>query len=111
LAVGHITLEYLRLSEVPITFNHGDHPNFIPKPGWYPLVVCPIVNDVKLNRELVVVAAPSTSFFLKTFDWIVLSGSLLHPSQAPFHGIVPGTAAMPIGQISPPVTFGTQENF
>jgi hypothetical protein len=47
------TPEYLRWSEVPITFNHGDHPDFIPKPGWYPLVVCPIVKDVKLNRVLI----------------------------------------------------------
>jgi hypothetical protein len=28
-----------------------------------------------------------------------------------FHGIVRGTAATPIGQISLPVTFGTWENF
>jgi hypothetical protein len=55
-------------------------------------------------------AAPSTSF-LKTFDQMGLSRSLLHPSWAPFHGIVSRTAATPIGQISLPVTFGTQENF
>jgi hypothetical protein len=40
-----------------------------------------------------------------------LSRSLLHPSRAPFHGIVPGTAATPIGQISLPVTFEAQKNF
>jgi hypothetical protein len=32
---------------------------------------------------------------------------LLCPSQAPFHGIVPGAAATPISQISLPITFGT----
>jgi hypothetical protein len=51
LAVGPATLEYLRWSEVPITFDPGDHSDFIP--GRYPLVVCPIVKDVKLNRVLV----------------------------------------------------------
>jgi hypothetical protein len=40
-----------------------------------------------------------------------LSKSLLCPSQAPFHGIVPGAVVTPIGQISLPVTFKTQENF
>jgi hypothetical protein len=40
-----------------------------------------------------------------------LSRSLLRPSQAPFHGVVPGTTATPIGQISLPVTFGTRKNF
>jgi hypothetical protein len=36
-------------SEVPITFNHSDHPNFVPKLGWDPLMVYPIIKDVKLN--------------------------------------------------------------
>jgi hypothetical protein len=40
-----------------------------------------------------------------------LSRSLLCPSRAPFHGIVPGIAATPVGQISLPVTFGSRENF
>jgi hypothetical protein len=29
----------------------------------------------------------------------------------PFYGIVPGKAAMPLGQITLPVTFGTQANY
>jgi hypothetical protein len=48
-AVIPATPEYLRWSEVPITFDRSDYPNFIPKSGRYPLVVCPIVKDVKLN--------------------------------------------------------------
>jgi hypothetical protein len=47
------TPEYLRWSEVPITFDRSDHPDVIPKPWLYPLIVCPIVKDVKLNRVLV----------------------------------------------------------
>jgi hypothetical protein len=41
--------EYLKWSEVPITFDRSDHPGFVPKPGQYPLIVCPIIKDVKLN--------------------------------------------------------------
>jgi hypothetical protein len=40
-----------------------------------------------------------------------LSRALLCPSQAPFHGIVPGVVVTPIGQITLPITFGTRENF
>jgi hypothetical protein len=29
--------EYLKWSEVPITFDHSDHPDFVPKPRRYPL--------------------------------------------------------------------------
>jgi hypothetical protein len=40
-----------------------------------------------------------------------LSRSLLHPSQAPFYGIVPGTTVTLVSQTTLPVTFKTQENF
>jgi hypothetical protein len=49
--------------------------------------------------------------FLKTFDQMGLSRSLLCPSQASFHGIVPGAAVTPVGQIALPVTFETWKNF
>jgi hypothetical protein len=29
--------------------NQSDHPNFVPKLRWYPLLVSPIIKDVKLN--------------------------------------------------------------
>jgi hypothetical protein len=36
---------------------------------------------------------------------------LITPTGVPFYGIVPGKAAMPLGQITLPVTFGTQTNY
>jgi hypothetical protein len=45
--------------------------------------------------------------FLKTFDYMGLSRSLLRPNQAPFHGIVLGAAVTPIDQITLCITFGT----
>jgi hypothetical protein len=36
-------LEYLCWPESPITFDRMDHPNIIPKPGWFPLIVDPLV--------------------------------------------------------------------
>jgi hypothetical protein len=49
MAVSPATSEYLKWSEVPITFDHSSHPDFVPKPRLYPLIVSPIVKDVKLN--------------------------------------------------------------
>jgi hypothetical protein len=49
MAVSPTIPEYLKWSQVPITFDHSDHPNFVPKPGQYPLIVCPIIKDIKLN--------------------------------------------------------------
>jgi hypothetical protein len=111
MGVSPTTPEYLKWSEVSITFDRSDHPDFVPKPGWYPLIVCPIVKDVKLNRVLIDGCSSLNILFLKTFDHMGLSRSLLHPSRAPFHGIVPGVAATPVGQIALPITFRTWENF
>jgi len=36
---------------------------------------------------------------------------LLTPTNVPFYGIVPGKAAMPLGQIMVLVTFGNPNNF
>jgi hypothetical protein len=77
----------------------------------YPLVIYPIVKDVRLNRVLIDGGSFINILFLKTFDQMGLSRSLLHTSWAPFLAIVLGAAATPICQISLPVTFGTRENF
>jgi hypothetical protein len=47
--VSPATLEYLKWFEISITFDRSDHPDFVSKPVRYPLIVSPIVNDVKLN--------------------------------------------------------------
>jgi hypothetical protein len=78
---------------------------------WYPLIVCPIFKDVKLNRVLVDGGSSLNILFLKTFDQMGLLRSALRPSRAPFHDTVPSVAAAPVGQITLPVTFGTRENF
>jgi hypothetical protein len=111
MAISPASPEYLKWSEVPINFNHNDHPDFVPKLGQYPLIVFPIVKDVKLNRVIIDGGNSLNILFLKTFDQMGLSRSLLHPSQAPFHGIVHGATTTPVGQIALPVTYRTQENF
>jgi hypothetical protein len=73
MAAEPATLEYLRWSEVPITFHHSDHLDFVLKPGWYPLVVCPIIKDVKLNRVVVNGGSSLNILFIKTFDQMGLS--------------------------------------
>jgi hypothetical protein len=66
--ISPTTLEYLKWFEVPITFEHSDHMDFVPKSGRYPLIVCPIVKDVKLNRVLVDGGSSLNILFLKTLD-------------------------------------------
>jgi hypothetical protein len=111
MAVSPATPDYLKWFEVPITFDRSDHLIFIPKSGQYPLIVNPIIKDLKLNRVLVNGGSSLNILFLKTFDQIGLSISMLCMSWAPFHRIVPGAAASLIDQITLLMTFETWENF
>jgi hypothetical protein len=49
MTVSPATPEYLKWLEIPMTFDRSDHTDFVPNSGWYPLIVSPIVKDVKLN--------------------------------------------------------------
>jgi hypothetical protein len=100
MAVSPATPEYLKWSKVPITFDRSDQPDFVPKQGWYPLIVSPTVKDVRLNRVLIDGGSSLNVLFLNTFYDMGLSRSLMWPNQAPFHGIVLGVAGSPVSQIS-----------
>jgi hypothetical protein len=43
---------YLDWSDKPITFDQGDHPDRVPSPGKYPLVVDPVISNIRLTKVL-----------------------------------------------------------
>ena len=45
LSVEVATPQYLNWSREAITFDREDHPNYVPNPGQYPLVVDPIIGN------------------------------------------------------------------
>ncbi|XP_066385201.1 uncharacterized protein [Miscanthus floridulus] len=49
--------------------------------------------------------------YTKTLDEMGVDRTNLHPIRVPFHGIVPGRLAVPLGQINLPVAFGDQSNY
>jgi hypothetical protein len=49
--------------------------------------------------------------YASTLDEMDIPRSALRPSTAPFHGVIPGIEALPLGQIDLPVTFGGVRNF
>ncbi|KAK3142839.1 hypothetical protein QOZ80_4BG0352370 [Eleusine coracana subsp. coracana] len=105
------TPQYMRWSEIPITFDRSDHPKHLPKPGRYPLVLAATMKEVKFNRVLIDGGSSLDLIFTRTLQELGLSINDLQPSFSPFHGIVPGKTSVPIGQITLPVTFGTRDNF
>jgi hypothetical protein len=49
--------------------------------------------------------------YASTLDDMGIPRSALRPSMAPFHGVIPGIEALPLGQIDLPITFGDVRNF
>jgi hypothetical protein len=102
----------LRWSEVPISFSHNDQWTSFSEPGKFPLVLDPVVAEVKLTRVLINCRNGLNLIFASTLRKMGLDlMDMLIPRKSPFYGIVPSNAAHPLGTVVLPVTFGTRENY
>jgi hypothetical protein len=103
----------LRWSEVPITFSRADQWTSFSEPRWFPLVLKPVVVGCRLNKVLIDGGSGLNVLFTKTLKKMKLDiNQMLTKSTSPFYGIVPGNAAIPLGSVVLPVTFGeTRENY
>jgi hypothetical protein len=103
----------LRWSEVPITFSRVDQWTSFSKPGRFPLVLKLVVAGSRLNKVLIDGGSGLNVLFTKTLKKMKLDIThMLTKSTSPFYGIVPGNAAIPLGSVVLPVTFGeTRENY
>jgi hypothetical protein len=100
-------------SEVPITFSREDQWTRFSEPGRFPLVLKPVVAGSKLNKVLIDGRSGLNVLFTKTLKKMKLDIThMLTKSTSPFYGIVPGNAAIPLGSVVLPVTFGeTRDNY
>jgi hypothetical protein len=104
-------LVYLDWSDKPITFDRGNHPDFVPSPGRYPLVVDPIIGNVRLSKVLMDGGSSLNIIYAETLELLGVDRSEVRAGAAPFHGIALGKRILPLGQIDLPVSFGTPSNF
>jgi hypothetical protein len=103
----------LRWSEVPITFSRADQWTSFSEPGWFLLVLKLVVAGSRLNKVLIDGGSGLNVLFTKTLKKMKLDIThMLTKSTSPFYNIVPGNAAIPLGSVVLPVTFGeTRENY
>jgi hypothetical protein len=103
----------LRWSEVPITFSRVDQWTSFSEPRCFPLVLKPVVVGSRLNKVLFDGGSGLNVLFTKTLKKMKLDIThMLTKSTSPFYGIVPGRAAIPLGSVVLPFTFGeTRENY
>jgi hypothetical protein len=103
----------LRWSEVPISFSRADQWTSFCEPGRFPLVLKPVVAGSRLNKVLIYGGSGLNVLFTKTLKKMKLDIThMLTKSTSPFYGIVLGNAAILLGSVVLPVTFGeTRENY
>jgi hypothetical protein len=102
---------YLDWSDKPITFDQGDHPDCVPSPGRYPLVVDPVIGNARLTKVLMDGGSSLNIIYAETLELLGIELSTIRAGAAPFHGIVLGKRVLPLGQLDLPVCFGTPSNF
>jgi hypothetical protein len=102
---------YLDWSDKPITFDQANHPDRVPSPGKYPLVVDPVIGDVRLTKVLMDGGSSLNIIYVETLGLLRVNLSSVRAGAAPFHGIIPGKHVQPLGQLDLPVCFGTPSNF
>jgi len=88
---------FLSWSESPITYDQRDHPSHVTRLGRYPLVVDPIVHKKQLTRVLMDGGSGLNILYINTLDAMRIPQSELRPAGSPFHGVIPGVQAYPLG--------------
>jgi hypothetical protein len=102
---------YLDWSDKTITFDQGDHPDCMPSPGKYPLVVDPVIGNTRLTKVLMDGGSNLNIIYAKTLGLLEIDLSTIRAGAVPFHGIIPGKRVLPLGQLDLPVCFRTPSNF
>ena len=102
---------YLDWSQEVITFDRDDHPNHVPNPRQYPLIVDPIMGNTRLTKVLMDGGSGLNILYASTLKLLEIDRSRLRGDAAPFHGIVLGKRTRPLGRIDLPVCFGTPSNY
>jgi hypothetical protein len=94
-----------------ITFSREDHPNRIPNPGQYPLVVDSVIGNSRFSKVLMDRGSSLSIMYAHTLRLMGIGLDQLRPSTTSFHGVAQGKRVQPLGQIDLPVWFGTPDNF
>jgi hypothetical protein len=88
---------FLDWSEDAITFSREDHPNRIPNPGQYPLVVDPVISNARFSKVLMDGGSSLNIIYAHTLLLLGVGLDQLRPSTMPFHGVAPGKRVQPLG--------------
>jgi hypothetical protein len=103
------TAPHQRWRGTTISLGASDCPANMAGAGVLPLITAPVVANMRLHHVLIDGGAGLNVISHATFRQLQVPGSRLGPSR-PFSGVGP-QPVYPLGSITLPVTFGTEENF
>jgi hypothetical protein len=98
-----------RWRSTAISFGASDCPENMAGAGILPLITAPVIANIKLHHVLIDGGAGLNVISRAAFKQLQIPGSRLGPSR-PFSG-VGAQPVYPLGSITLPITFGTEENF
>jgi hypothetical protein len=97
LAAEKALLSFLDWSGDAIIFSREDHPNCIPNPGQYPLVVDPVIGNSWFSKVLMDGGSSLNILYAHTLRLMGIGLDQLRPSTTSFHGVAPGKRVQPLG--------------
>ena len=104
MAAEPATPRYLNWSQYPIQFSREDQWTSVGNAGHYPLVLDPTIAGMTVTKVLIDGGARLNTIFSETLRKMGLQlAGMITPTSTPFYGIVPGKAAMPLGQLLYPL--------
>jgi hypothetical protein len=83
----------------------------VPSPGKYPLVVDPVIGNIRLTKVLMDGGSSLNIIYAETLGLLQIDLSSIRAGAMPFHGVIPGKRVQPLGQLDLPVFFETPSNF
>ena len=114
-AVASETPEFMHWSEKPISWSRADHPEVMPNPGSYALVLdATFATDrraARFSRVLIDGGSSINILYKDTTEKLGIKQRQLQSSWTVFHGIVPSLSCSPIGKTQIYVLFGDKEHF
>jgi hypothetical protein len=103
---------YLDWSDKPITFDQGDHPDCVPSLGKYPLVVDPVIGNIRLTKVLMDRGSSLNIIYAETLGLLQIDLSAIRAGvRRPFTGSSPGSASSPLDNSICPSASGLPPTF
>jgi hypothetical protein len=90
--------KYQNWSYQPITFSRASQWANIPELGRFPLVLDPIIRNVRFEKVLIDVGSALDILFCNALTELDIKPEDLEPYDAPFWGVLLGLTSQPLGR-------------